>query len=60
MVGEYLIQGFTLYTAECRNGSRGCRLNNPWAFKYLALAQELGIKNIHVHKGPTEAVRALP
>jgi len=33
MVGEYPIQGFTLYTAECRNGSRGCRLNNPWAFK---------------------------
>jgi predicted TIM-barrel fold metal-dependent hydrolase len=27
--------------------------NDPWAYKYLALAQELDIKNIHVHKGPT-------
>src|SRR5262249_19159249 len=40
-------------TAEWRGGSRGWRLNDPWASKYLALAQELGIKNIHVHKGPT-------
>src|SRR6266446_5562135 len=53
MVAEYPIQGLKLYTAEWRNGSRGWRLNDPWAYKYLALAQELGIKNIHVHKGPT-------
>ncbi len=53
MIGEYPIAGLKLYTAEWRNGSRGWRLNDPWAYKYLTLAQELGIKNIHVHKGPT-------
>jgi len=53
MVEEYPIQGLKLYTAEWRNGSRGWRLNDPWAYKYLAVCQELGIKNIHVHKGPT-------
>jgi len=52
-VAEYPITGLKLYTAEWRNGSRGWRLNDPWAYKYLELAQELGIKNIHVHKGPT-------
>jgi predicted TIM-barrel fold metal-dependent hydrolase len=53
MVAEYPIQGLKLYTAEWRNGSKGWRLNDPWAYKYFALCQELGIKNIHVHKGPT-------
>ena len=53
MMAEYPIQGLKLYTAEWRNGSRGWRLNDPWAYKYLELSQELGIKNIHVHKGPT-------
>jgi hypothetical protein len=53
MMAEYPISGLKLYTAEWRNGSRGWRLNDPWASKYLELAQELGIKNIHVHKGPT-------
>jgi len=52
-VAEYPIGGLKLYTAEWRNGSRGWRLNDPWAYKYLSLAQELGIKNVHVHKGPT-------
>ena len=53
MLAEYPISGLKLYTAEWRNGSRGWRLNDPWAYKYLELSQELGIKNIHVHKGPT-------
>ena len=53
MMVEYPIQGLKLYTAEWRNGSRGWRLNDPWAYKYLAPSQELGIKNIHIHKGPT-------
>ena len=53
MVAEYPVTGLKLYTAEWRNGSRGWRLNDPWAYKYLSLAQELGIKNVHVHKGPT-------
>src|SRR6516164_1390716 len=53
MVADYPIQGLKLYTAEWRDSSRGWRLNDPWAYKYLALCQDLGIKNIHVHKGPT-------
>jgi uncharacterized protein len=53
MVAEFPIQGLKLYTAEWRGSSRGWRLNDPWAYKYLALSRDLGIKNIHVHKGPT-------
>jgi predicted TIM-barrel fold metal-dependent hydrolase len=53
LVEEYPVQGIKLYTAEWREGSKGWRLNDPWAYKYLELTQELGIKNIHVHKGPT-------
>src|SRR5712664_420947 len=36
MVAEYPISGLKLYTAEWRNGSRGWRLNDPWAYKYLS------------------------
>ena len=50
---EYPIQGINLYTAEWRDGSRGWSLKDEWAQKYLALCQELNLKNIHVHKGPT-------
>ncbi|MGH8932914.1 MAG: amidohydrolase family protein [Egibacteraceae bacterium] len=45
--------GVKLYTAEWRDGSRGWTLNSPEAFRYLEKCQELGVKNIHVHKGPT-------
>jgi len=53
MVEDYPIQGLKLYTAEWRNGSRGWSLKDPWAYRYLEVSQELGVKNIHVHKGPT-------
>jgi predicted TIM-barrel fold metal-dependent hydrolase len=53
MMAEYPISGLKLYTAEWRGASKGWRLNDPWAYKYLELAQKLGIKNIHIHKGPT-------
>ena len=46
-------KGVKLYTAEWNNGSRGYKLSDPAAYRFLARAQELGIKNIHVHKGPT-------
>jgi uncharacterized protein len=46
-------KGAKLYTAEWKDGSRGWKLSDPEAYTYLAKAQELGIKNIHVHKGPT-------
>jgi predicted TIM-barrel fold metal-dependent hydrolase len=52
-VEEYPVQGVKLYTAEWREGSRGWKLNDPWAYKYFELTEKLGIKNVHVHKGPT-------
>jgi hypothetical protein len=44
MVAEYPVSGHKLYMAEWRNGSRGWRLNDPWAYKYLTLAQECMIR----------------
>ena len=35
------------------NGSRGWKLSDPGAYRYLEACGELGVKNIHVHKGPT-------
>ena len=42
-----------LYTAEWHGDSKGWKLTDPWAYRYFEKCQELGIKNIHVHKGPT-------
>src|SRR5215468_6941888 len=53
MMSDYPISGLKLHTAEWRGDSRGWRLNDPWAYKYFELAQQMGIKNVHVHKGPT-------
>jgi uncharacterized protein len=50
---KYDLKGVKLYTAEWFNGSRGWRLTDPEAVPFLEKCQELGIKNIHVHKGPT-------
>jgi uncharacterized protein len=50
---EFGLQGVKLYTAEWRQGSRGWTLRDPEAQRFLQKCQELGIKNIHVHKGPT-------
>jgi predicted TIM-barrel fold metal-dependent hydrolase len=52
-VAEYGSTGVKLYTAEWNNGSRGYKLSDPGAYRFLEAAQNLGIKNIHVHKGPT-------
>jgi predicted TIM-barrel fold metal-dependent hydrolase len=49
----YDIPGVKLYTAEWHGASRGWKLNDYWSYRYLEECQELGIKNIHVHKGPT-------
>lgn len=46
-------KGVKLYTAEWRGDSRGWSLKTPEAARYLEKCQELGIKNIHIHKGPT-------
>jgi uncharacterized protein len=50
---KYGIQGVKLYTAEWYKGSRGWRLSDPEAVPFLEKCRELGIRNIHVHKGPT-------
>ena len=50
---QYNLKGVKLYTAEWYNGSRGWTLNDDVAQPFLEKCQELGIKNIHVHKGPT-------
>jgi predicted TIM-barrel fold metal-dependent hydrolase len=46
-------KGVKLYTAEWRGNSKGWKLNDPWSMRYLEKCQELGLKNVHVHKGPT-------
>ena len=46
-------KGVKLYTAEWLGDSRGWTLKDPEAYRFLERAQELGIKNVHVHKGPT-------
>jgi hypothetical protein len=50
---RYNIPGVKLYTAEWKGDSRGWKLDSPEAARYLEKCQELGIRNIHVHKGPT-------
>ena len=51
---EYGLKGVKLYTAEWHeNGSRGWKLTDPEAYRYFEKCQELGIRNIHAHKGPT-------
>ena len=42
-----------LYTAEWHGDSRGWKLDDPWAYRYFEVCRELGITNIHIHKGPT-------
>ncbi|MFC6823822.1 amidohydrolase family protein [Halopelagius fulvigenes] len=50
---EYDIRGVKLYTAEWMDDSKGWRLDSDAAFEYLEKCVELGIDNIHPHKGPT-------
>ena len=52
-VTTYGATGVKLYTAEWRGDSRGWTLKDPEAYRFLEKAQELGIKNVHLHKGPT-------
>jgi predicted TIM-barrel fold metal-dependent hydrolase len=49
----YGLKGVKLYTAEWHGSSRGWKLNDYWSYRYLEECEALGIKNIHVHKGPT-------
>jgi predicted TIM-barrel fold metal-dependent hydrolase len=47
------LKGVKLYTADWHGDSRGYKLTDPWTYKYFEVCREVGIKNIHVHKGPT-------
>ena len=53
MVERYKLKGVKLYTAEWRGDSKGYKLTDKDSYRFLEAAQKLGIKNIHVHKGPT-------
>ena len=50
---NYGIKGVKLYTAEWKGDSKGYKLTDPEAVRYLEKCVELGVTNIHVHKGPT-------
>ena len=50
---KHKLKGVKLYTAEWRGESKGYKLTDKASYQYLEAAQKLGIKNIHVHKGPT-------
>jgi hypothetical protein len=50
---RWQLRGVKLYTAEWKGDSKGWKLSDPWAYRYLEKCLSLGIRNIHVHKGPT-------
>lgn len=50
---RYDLKGVKLYTAEWHQGSRGWKLTDEAAKPFYDKCVELGITNIHVHKGPT-------
>ena len=50
---KYKLKGIKLYTAEWKGDSKGYKLSDKATYRYLETAEKLGIKNIHVHKGPT-------
>ena len=50
---KYGLKGVKLYTAEWNSGSRGYKLDDPICEPFFEKCIELGIKNVHVHKGPT-------
>ncbi|WP_428390691.1 amidohydrolase family protein [Lichenicoccus sp.] len=50
---KFKLKGVKLYTAEWKGESKGYKLSDKASYRYLEAAEKLGIKNIHVHKGPT-------
>ncbi len=50
---EYDVTGVKVYTAEWRGDSKGWRLDSDEAFEFLEKCADLGIENVHPHKGPT-------
>jgi len=52
-VRRYGCKGVKLYTAEWKGASKGWKLSDDWSYRYLEKCLELGVTNVHVHKGPT-------
>ena len=50
---KHKLKGLKLYTAEWKGESKGWKLSDKMTYRYFEAAEKLGIKNIHVHKGPT-------
>ena len=50
---KYGFKGVKLYTAEWHEDSKGWKLDDYWSLMHLDKCMDLGVKNIHVHKGPT-------
>jgi predicted TIM-barrel fold metal-dependent hydrolase len=50
---EWDVDGVKVYTAAWNGDSKGYRLDSEEAFEYLQRCVDLGIENIHAHKGPT-------
>jgi predicted TIM-barrel fold metal-dependent hydrolase len=50
---RYRFKGVKLYTAEWRGESKGYSLKEPSVGRLMEKCRALGIKNIHLHKGPT-------
>ncbi|KTG09770.1 amidohydrolase [Haloprofundus marisrubri] len=50
---EYDVDGVKLYTAEWKGDSKGWRLDDEETFEFLEKCSDLGVENIHAHKGPT-------
>ena len=53
MKETYDISGIKLYNAEWNGDSKGWSLKDASAYKCFELCDKLGIRNMHVHKGPT-------
>ena len=50
---KYNITGVKLYTAEWRGESKGYKLCDKESYRFMEECVKLGVKNLHVHKGPT-------
>jgi uncharacterized protein len=58
-VTELGMDGFKWYTAEWRGESRGWAANDPAVFPLYEKCRDLGIRNMHFHKGPAVEPLAL-
>jgi len=50
---RWRFKGVKLYTAEWKGASKGYSLRDPFVPAYMEKLQKLGVRNVHVHKGPT-------